>query len=197
MKTLLELLWETRGDVDDAIIRGHGNWLLKSRDQIEQIECDRYLIGSLSLNTIGTCYVGLVRVDEDKRKNFAKIRNNLDTIIDKYVYGKDVSIKFGKTESIAEIIWVARAMVDDFIRKSRIARNSNNHKNDNKNLLLIDSVEERIAHYFHGYQRWHDMLSHAEYLYLGDILQFIRKVRFEYYGDRQVEKGFDFLSQDY
>ncbi|MFQ6752556.1 MAG: hypothetical protein ACLRFL_03230 [Clostridia bacterium] len=197
MKTLLQELWEIRGEVDDAIINDNKDLLLNAKERMEQLEYDRYRMGSMTLNTIGTSYLELQKGDANKRNNFTKIRNNLDIIMYKYIYMQDVSVKFGKIESIAELIWVARAMVDDFIRKSRIAKNSNNHKNDNNYLLLIDSVEERIAHYFHGYGRWHDMLSHAEYLYLGDILQFVRKVRYEYYGDRQVEKGFDLVSQDY
>lgn len=186
----LKKLWDLRGELDKAVLDG----------EYEKISMVKYKYEKLTenekiFNRAFICYNHAFWTNEHRRvHNFLNVNSialNIKAYENKFVYGKDVSLKLKKqsnTPFLAGEIWVLRAMYDKFLLNGQ---KKLNELETQQNMLLGNVIKDELASMSH--------MDKAE-MYSGEIVAILNDVKKGYesvYGVNQPRTTYSQFAEDF
>ena len=138
----LNTLWNLRGELDNIVNRKDYQRIQGVKDQYKSLidnELDYNYRFSYYWSFSFPSYEAK-KIDNNKKKMC--ILNNIEDFEKKYLYGEDVSTKFKKPSSLAEEVWVLRAMFDKFMLRGSTCKDS---QTTQENMILGKAIIEKIT----------------------------------------------------
>lgn len=155
-KLTLKLLWDLRGQLDDAIISQKYDKIPKIKNDYKNlIEYEK----PYNLFFVGhrTTYQSKSSTVAECNLNMRLILENIENFERKYIQKEDVSLKFEnwfQESCYANEIWVLRAMFDKFVLSGTSKQDA---KETERNSILgksiIDRIRALVASSLHEYER--------------------------------------------
>ena len=183
----LKKIWNLRGKLDNIICSKDYKQIQGVKDQYK-----RLIDNDLSYNHIFSPYFNFMfpnyqakNIDNNKRKRY--ILSNIEDFEKKYLYGEDISIKFKKPSSLAEDIWILRAMFDKFMLRGSICKDTQTIQ---ENMILGKAIIGKIKPLM-------DRATEVELDELSLIESEIQKGYKCLYGDNQVNVDYDSLVDEF
>ena len=179
-------IWDLRGELDKAIIKKDVDKIVEIKEGLQDLlirQDKKMFIG------IGWAFESKEALDKHVEINKNLFSKNFNKICDKYIYNTNDSAKFeGEPICVAHILWVARAMYDDVLRKS--VREDFN-ENENRCLDLMESVKEAVWLCRKGIYD----VTEGENIY--KIHEEVCRQRWLIFGDKKFVQGFKHNCKEY
>ncbi|MBE7082636.1 MAG: hypothetical protein E7378_03070 [Clostridiales bacterium] len=183
----LKNIWDLRGKLDNIICSKDYKLIQGVKDQYKSL-----LDNDLSYNHIFSPYWHFMfptyqaeNIDNNKRKRY--ILSNIEDFEKKYLYGEDISIKFKKPSSLAEDVWILRAMFDKFMLRGSTCKDTQTIQ---ENMILGKAIIEKI-------ETLMDRATEVELDELSLIESEIQKGYKCLYGDNKVNVDYDSLVDEF
>jgi len=192
--SILEEIWQLRGEIDEGIKSHDAELIKKSLERIRELFDNNALT-----KTEGSCSFNVAYwTDEQKRRdkfnNAFFILNNASRIHKRYVgNNKEISISFGEQpKSVITTLWVARAMLDDVDNKI----GKKKYLNRQRELLeIFEAVQQAINKCDCEIDSHH--YTYEDRHFIGELRMHLKQIRKELFENQQLLTGFAYHSQNY
>lgn len=183
----LKKIWNLRGKLDNIICSKDYKKIQGVKDQYK-----RLIDNDLFYNHIFSPYWYFMfpnyqsrNIDNNKRKRY--ILSNIEDFEKKYLYGEDISIKFKNPSSLAEDVWILRAMFDKFMLRGSICEDTQTIQ---ENMILGKAIIGKIK----------TLMDRATEVELDELFLIESEIQKGYtclYGDNQVNVDYDSLVDEF
>ena len=183
----LKKIWNLRGKLDNIICNKDYKLIQGVKDQYKSL-----IDNDLSYNHIFSPYWHFMfpnyqakNIDNNKRKRY--ILSNIEDFEKKYLYGEDISIKFKKPSSLAEDVWILRAMFDKFMLRGSTCKDTQTIQ---ENMILGKAIIGKIK----------SLMDRATEVEVDELSLIEREIQKGYkclYGDNKVNVDYDSLVDEF